>query len=300
MDLDFHIDCPEISGIEKDYRTTKGSLRDYAHPIDGAIIKVLDNPLINNVFKTLADVGADTSFGQMLASGVPLNETNYPEMNKILDECCKTLSIRRPYAVVTNEISGLNAFTTGSDEEPFLVISSLLMKLTNKDQVKFIIGHECGHIAMGHVAYHSALSTISDFSTLIPVIGPIVANTVKYPLAAWSRRSEITADRAGLICCGNVDVAKKALLKLEIPFQNINEIDIDEYVKNSDKFLEDSPLRKIGEINALHPIISKRIHALDIFSNSQKYFEITKQNVPDNAIDNSELIREIENIVRVL
>ncbi len=52
-------------------------------------------------------------------------------------------------------------------------------------------------------------------------------------LVAWSRRSEITADRAGLLCRLNIEEAEKALLPLQSGFVDANQSDINNYVQNS-------------------------------------------------------------------
>lgn len=207
----------------------------YGHPVDSSIVKMLDTPFINDIFRGLVNLNADTAMGQMLASGIPVTTENFPELNMIVDECVEKLKIKRPYVVVTNQLSGLNAMTFGSDREPYIVITSLLNKLMDEDELHFVVGHECGHIAMGHVIYHAAASVLGGFSQLIPILGPVIYNTLSFPLNAWSRRSEITADRAGLICCGSLDVAKKTLIHLESAYTDSCNLDIDSYLDNSKK-----------------------------------------------------------------
>ncbi|MBQ7371925.1 MAG: M48 family metallopeptidase [Blautia sp.] len=193
----YHVDCPVFGQVDIDYRKQKRTVREYCHPVDEKIIRKLDNPAVNAVFKTLIDVNVDQQFGQMLATGIPVNQQNYPREDEMLRQCSEILGIRRPYAIISGSEAGINAFTTGSDEEPYLILTSLLVKTLSTEQLKFVIGHECGHIAMGHVVYHSAVNAAGSFSRLIPLIGPVVYNFISFPMKAWERRSEITADRAG-------------------------------------------------------------------------------------------------------
>lgn len=63
--------------------------------------------------------------------------------------------------------------------------------------------------------FHTIGQFIGSLGTLIPGIGPLLANVVSLPLNTWSRYSEISADRAGFLCCGgDLKVAQKALLRL--------------------------------------------------------------------------------------
>lgn len=272
----------------------------YGHPIDSGLVKMLDTPAINGIFRALVDFNADTAMGQMLASSIPVAPGNFPELNRIVDDCAAKLNIQRPYVVVTNQIPGINAMTFGSDEEPYIAITSLMVKIMTEPGMRFVIGHECGHIAMGHVVYHTAASALGQFSQMLPLVGPLVSRSISYPLNAWSRRSEITADRAGFLCCGNLEQSKRTLLQIESAFAPADTLDLDSYMENSRQFLEKGLLRKLGEYGANHPLTPKRIQALDLFAQSELYYRATGQKAPEGAVSASDLARQTEAIIKVL
>lgn len=278
----------------------KKAKRGYAHPLDSKIIKFLDNKAVNSVFNRLIAMAADSTYGPMIASGVLLDENNYPEINAIIDECVAELGIKKPYAIISNQVPGINAITFGSDAEPYIAISPLLVKTMSTQQLKFVIGHECGHIAMGHVLYHTVVNLATLFAQQVPVIGPIVNTVGTFPLMAWSRRSEISADRAGLLCCGDGEVAKRTLLQLSMPFMDAGQINIHDYVEASEKYLEKGVLRKITEFSDAHPIIPKRINALSVFENSEKYYVLSDQDVPEDALSDSTLELVTERIIKIV
>lgn len=299
-DYQYHLECLPFDDVDRDYRNEKSTLRRYCHPVDEKIISILDNPAVNAVFRTIADFGADSSFGQMMATGIPINSNNYPDEDAIIRHCSECLGIRRPYAIISSQLPDVNAMTIGSDDEPYLVLSSLLVKVMSKEQLKFVIGHECGHIAMGHVVYHSAVATAGNMSQLIPIIGPAVYKLISFPLKAWERRSEITADRAGLLCCENLDLAQRTLLQIESAHLNADSLDIDTYIANSKRYLKKGAIRRLGEYSANHPLISKRMEALSKFANSRCYLELTKQSVTPDALTDEQLEKATEDIVMVL
>lgn len=296
----YHVECPPFGDIDKDYRKEKETVRRYCHPVDEKIIHILDNPVVNAVFRSIADIGADSSFGQMIATGIPVNFNNYPEEDAIIRYCSECLGIKRPYAVISSQLPGINAMTVGSDDEPYLVLSSLLVKTMSLGQLKFVIGHECGHIAMGHVVYHSAVATAGNLSQLIPIIGPTIYSFVSFPMNAWERRSEITADRAGLLCCMDLELAQRTLLQIESAFQDADVLDINGYIENSHRYLKKGTLRRLGEYGANHPLISKRMDALKVFANSMCYFELSNQEATENALTDQQLEKKTENIIKVL
>lgn len=304
-DNGFYLRCPEFDEINQGaLALTNESIlciqkRNYAHPIDSGIIKVLDMPGIKTVFASAVDMLTDLNYSQIISSGIPVNSKSFPEINKIVDHCVSVLGIKRPYVVVSGAIA-LNAFTVGSDDEPYIVLGNMLVRVMDPVKLEFIIGHECGHIAMGHVVYHTVVSTAGSFSNAIPVIGPIVYNTSSLALTAWSRRSEITADRAGLLCCLNLEEAKKSLLQLQSGFIDANQLDINNYVKNSKRYRRRSVLRRVNEFVQAHPPLPKRIEALDLFANSELYYEAQGQAVPVNCLSERELTRSVEHIIAVL
>ena len=265
---------------------------DFAHPVDAKIIRVLDSPVVNQVFSKIVNLSTDMNYGLMLSTGIRLD--NQPsEVADILRNCASILHIAVPYTVVSSSVPGLNAITVGSDDENCIAVSSLMKALMNKDELAFVLGHECGHIALGHVLYHTVMSTVRNVAELIPLVGHSVYQLVAWPLMAWYRRSEISADRAGLLCCGDVDIACKTLLKLECGFMNADDLDVNEYISNTNRQLKHSLLGKYQELLHEHPILAKRMEALQLFARSEKYFQLSGKKVPEGVIPISD--KELEN-----
>ena len=272
--------------------------RSYCHPIDASIIRVLDNPAVNFTFRKILTVLCDGTFGKMIANGIPVNERSFPEVYRMVQHCADMLQIPMPYVVISGDV-GFNAFTTGSDKEPYIVLGNILVKLMTEQQLHFVIGHECGHIAMGHVLYRSVANAMKIFAANVPVIGDLVNSTAGIALNAWSRRSEITADRAGLICCGDLNVAQSALLKVEMGLLDLGEITPQDYIDSSAKYRSGSFIRRMGEYGEDHPLLAKRIEALELFMNSSLLFRLAGQSAPEEALNDRELERRIEKLLRV-
>ena len=134
----------------------------------------------------------------------------------------------------------------------------------------------------------------------IAVVGPVAYNSACIAIKAWSRRSEITADRAGLLCCGNMETAKKTLMQLELGFVQAEDLDADNYVESSQNYRKAGVLRRIGEYTASHPILPKRIQALDAFENSDCYYLARNMVAPAWAMSAAELMKAVEEQIRVL
>ena len=146
---------------------------------------------------------------------------------------------------------------------------------------------------MEHLVYHMIGRQLAQLSTLIPVVGPMLMQVVNIPLSTWSRYSEITADRAGLLCCGDIRVAQRALMKLESAFANVSNVDLDTYIDQSLESLENMKLGAMGEIMLSHPLTPKRLKALQYFTESRMYYSLTGKEVPAGTAPYSdEVLRE--------
>lgn len=275
---------------------------EFAHPVDASIIKTLDNPAINSVFNKVVQTSIDASYGLALATGIHVSQNTYGALYKIVVDCAKALGIPVPYVIISDSVQGINACTAGTNQFAFIAVSSMLPLVMREDELRFVIGHECGHLALGHVVYHTAISMMGAAGGLLPLVGPVITKTISYPLNAWGRRSEISADRAGLICCGSLPVAKRALFKLEAGLLKVDDVDIDEYVRESEQILESSTLGKFSELNMEHPIIPKRIKALDCFAHSEVYLKCTGQPIgrETNYLTVEQLKVETEKIIEVM
>lgn len=276
------------------------SALEFAHPVDQSVIKTLDNPAINAVFNKIVQTSIDANYGLALATGIHVGQNAYKQLYEIVVECAKELGIPIPYVIISDSVHGLNACTAGTNQFSFIAISTMLPVVFSLEEMKFVIGHECGHLALGHVVYHSAISMMGAAGGLLPLVGPVIAKTISYPLNAWGRRSEISADRAGLICCGDINVAKRALLRLEGGLLNIDSVDIDEYVKESERMLDNTSIGRFAEFNMQHPIIPKRIKALDLFSRSEVYEKHTGQPINADSLGRDQLSKETEKIIEVM
>ena len=273
--------------------------RNYCHPIDSNIIRVLDNPAVNLVFRKVLSLAADSSFGQLIATGVPVNERSFPHIHKIVKQCSETLRIPMPYVIVSSSV-GFNAFTTGSDQKPYIVLGSMLVKAMKEEYLHFVIGHECGHIAMGHVLYQSVANAMAHMASNVPVIGQLVNSTAGLALNAWSRRSEISADRAGLLCCGDLETAQYALLQIEMGLIDAENTNLEDYIDSSNQFRKEGIIRRLGELNQSHPLIPKRIEALELFMESSLLYRIAGQTPPADAIHDRTLERKVEELLKVV
>lgn len=229
----------------------------------------------------------------LLGSSVKVSRRQFPHLHDLVVECARTLDIAMPTVYITQNLSSLNAGTYGTDDEAFIVLNSALVDHFDDDELKFVIGHECGHIQNNHVVYHTAANFLSQGMIAFVKWAAVPARVA---LNSWSRRGEITCDRAGMICCGDEEAALRAIMKIALGSQKLfEEIDLDEYVGQLDGIKEG--WGRFSEFLATHPYLPKRVQALKLFAESAYYRELIGES-GGRGLD--EVDREVEKILQIL
>lgn len=290
-------------------RHERRNLREYyAHPIDEAAITRLQKR-VDKELRTAISEEINRQYGAYIQSSVPVSANHMPRIYQILLHCAQTLRIPLPYAVVGKNMgTTINAFTVGTDEFAYLVISPRVAVNLTSSELRFIIGHECGHIALEHVLYHTMFemnyylpgwgTTLLDAATSGISFQGLTRNAMlsdagnaasRVILAGWQKQSEISADRAGLLCCQDLSAAERALVTSVVGETNISSTDVDLYLEALSKGENN---QFVARLNSSHPSITRRIHALRLFAHSEDYHALVPHQATSPAIYGRKALRE--------
>ncbi len=132
------------------------------------------------------------------------------------------------------------------------------------------------------------------------MISDLVSSLIEVPINYWHRCSEITADRAGLICCCNLQTAQRILIGTENGFNFENNKEWAEYVESYVQRGMNDIERNYLELDSKHPMVAKRLIALEYFSNSKIYQSmlIEKNVLTHQTISNEDLENRINNLLK--
>ena len=159
-----------------------------------------------------------------------------------------------------------NAYTFGIDKQVIVVYSSLL-KLMDEDEIRFVLGHESGHIALSHTFLNTIIGGMGGIPQ--PFGLAVILNLI---FQWWSRCCEYSCDRAGLIACGNLEKSISSLVKLATGGIRSKQ-QFDKAYRAIDAE-DDSLAGLVGEAFASHPMIIRRINELQKFASSADYKNI--------------------------
>ncbi len=226
---------------------------------------------------------------------------------KMVKECAELLQIKEAPPVHIDGSPEPNAYVAGLREPHVLVFTSGLLDLYEEspEELRFIIGHELGHIKAKHLKTHFLGRTfvgtlLGDASKKATFKDDFIAVLSVGTLLHWYRESEYSADRAGLLCVGgDLTVAKQALLRLLHQTKPSNklfdpshpEFDAELVLKNQMR-LRDQPfvgiLSYLRQFRQSHPFIPERCAALGMWTLTAEYQTILER--PKNAPPDRSLV----------
>jgi Zn-dependent protease with chaperone function len=203
---------------------------------------------------------------QLLGHAVKVGDRQFPRIYGITKRACDTLQIPMPQVFVVNN-PVFNAGTLGTNDDSFIVVHSSLVDQYSDEELLTVIGHECGHIHNSHVAYLTALHYLTYMAGMFL---PWILQPALVALRTWSRRAEITCDRAGMLVALDQQAAERAITKLAVGSRKLyEEFNLDAFLEQHEEGSQG--IGKFMEVFATHPWLPKRVLAMRVFGESQLY-----------------------------
>jgi Zn-dependent protease with chaperone function len=187
-----------------------------------------------------------------------------PALSPVIQEAALRLQ-PEPVQFFVAKNRALNAYTFGLSTPKVVVLHSGLFPALDRDEIQFIIGHEMGHVRLGHTVVNSLVGGLAG-------IPPSYSAAVLMQLAllAWSRACEYSADRAGLLACGSPEKAISTLLKLEASKTGVSPGGLQQMLGEIER-RDDHWLDSLNEMASTHPMGVRRIRQLREYAHTSEY-----------------------------
>lgn len=238
---------------------------------------------------------------QYTGSNLHITERNYPKLYRLLRSTCEILNLPALPDLYLTWGYNINGFTVGVDN-PIIVLNSGAIDLLSDIELHYLIGHEVGHIKSRHTLYHQVgqfFPLIADFlGTATLGIGKLLSTPLHLALMQWSRMSELTADRAGLLACQDINVAASVMMKWSgMPVKYHEDIKIEHFIEQAKRFksLDYENLNKIIKffsiIDQTHPWVVMRAAELINWVSTGEYQDILDRKTKNriNIISNGDV-----------
>lgn len=269
------------------------SPRDYEYPGDtearAKLAKMRDLMEFSKDF--IARVAEPWLSGELSGDGVRVTATQLPGLFNLVTEVAGLMGVPVPHVFIKQD-PFLNAYTHGIGNQAFLAITHSLLEQLECNELRFVIGHEIGHIKSEHVLYTTMASYLLDEAATRPGHD---ASSLLLELLEWQREAEVTADRAGLLVCGDVRAACVALLTMTVGSRKLAvQMNVDEFVENQDLAIEFNPIAGHIELRRTHPFMPKRLKELLAFASSESYCQLLDGGITLGEVRDGDAEMQIE------
>jgi Zn-dependent protease with chaperone function len=275
------------------------SSRAWEHPADqGALVALRKLKGFDKLIRMMSGLINERAVRlELLGSSVRVDERQFPALHRLLTEVGATLDTSELPELYVRATPTFNAVTVGMDK-PVIVLDSGLVGLLDEEELRFVIGHELGHALSGHAVYQTLLLRMLSLTGLLAAIplGGVGLRVIVAALMEWSRKSELSADRAGLLATQDPAVAFRTHMKLASG-GHLDELDQTsffaqgaEYAGSSD--IRDSVLKLLLIERRTHPFAVSRAAELRNWVDSGAYTTILAGTYPRREEDDDAQLSE--------
>lgn len=224
----------------------------------------------------------DVARTELLGTAVKVTDQQYPRVWAAARAAGEALRVRVP-PVFAAPSAGIKVL--GTEDAPHLIVNLELADQLDETELVAAIAHELGHVQNGHILYTTALHYLTSSAVFFVrwMVQPAIMT-----LQAWSRRAEVTCDRAALLAVKDTDRTLAALVKLELGLEKGSAFSAEEYLRTAaDAAKKGGLIGRYAELFRAHPYMPKRVQALRLFAGSALFAKITgadptgKPSLPD-------------------
>jgi len=265
--------------------------------IGKSLWEILEGDVISKIKKE-AKVEKTGNYYKYLLEGhsFKLGKDLLPELYKPFMDVCEALNFNEPVEFYISNSPDFNASAASSQEEdePHLVnLNSGLVNALDEDELRFVIGHELGHIISKNIDIKGVIEFVFPHYQGIPLI-------LYNKISLWDKLSELTADRYGLIACGDPSKCVSAFFKMSSGLSlNRYNLNLATFLDENEKLLES--FKKENTINvASHPMNPIRIKALESFAQSTVYKSILEEKSIESDSALTSNMEELTNLLLVI
>jgi Zn-dependent protease with chaperone function len=275
------------------------SSRAYEHPADrSALVALRKLTGFDTLLKLLNGLFNERAMRlNFLASGVKVSERQFPHLHEMLRDGAYVLDMDKVPELFITQTPVVNAMALGTNN-PFIVVNTAVVDLMDAEELRFIIGHELGHVLSGHAVYRTMLYNLILLAQRIAwmPLGYLGLRAIIWGLEEWYRKSELSCDRAGLLAGQDVDAARRALMKTA-GGSRLAEMNADAFHEQAHEYdavpdLRDSVLKILQLQGNTHPFAVVRFAELDRWASSGEYERILGGDYPRRDSDRTTSVGE--------
>jgi Zn-dependent protease with chaperone function len=263
------------------------SSRAYEHPADRtALVALRSLTGFDTVLRRLAGLVSERSLRLAFVGGaVRVSDAQFRNIHDLVRDAAYVLDFEEVPELFVVQDPAPNAMAIGMDK-PFIVLNTGLIELLDDEELRYVVGHEVGHILSGHAVYRTMLLILTSLGSRVAwlPLGNIAIGAIIIGLKEWYRKSELSADRAGLLAGQDPDAVKRALMKMAGGAQ-LHEMNTEAFHEQAREYdaagdVRDGVLKLMNMLNRTHPYPVVRFAEIDRWSTGAEYRRIMEGHYP--------------------
>jgi Zn-dependent protease with chaperone function len=259
----------------------------WEHPADRAALQTLRAvPGVDDVIrKVLALLGGERGI-RLLFQGNALRAgaRQFPRLSSLHAEVATTFDWPVVPELYVSQTPFFNAGAYGIDS-PFIVVHSAAIELLDDDELRVLLAHEMGHVISGHGLYHTIAAILAMMSLgALPTLAGLAVLPIRLAFLEWSRKSELSADRAGLLGSQDILVAQRLDMKMAgggrgAAFEG--QLDVEAFMRQAHEYANSSEgldvvYKLLSTLALTHPMHTVRAAELQKWVASGEYERILR------------------------
>jgi Zn-dependent protease with chaperone function len=253
----------------------------WEHPADRAALNTMRAlPGFDEVVRKIAGFFGERGLRQLfLANAVRTGPTQHPRLHAMVREACAALDVHDIPDVYVTRSPLVNAMAVGFDR-PFIVINTETLAVLDPQEQLVVLAHEVGHIASGHMVYRTIAIIVSTIGfSALPFLAGLALMPFQLALLEWSRKAELSCDRAALLAVQDTTLAMRTFFKLAGGSTVPGEGDLDAFLQQAAEYESegsawDALLKAINTAMREHPFNTVRAAELQRWVASGTYARI--------------------------
>ena len=270
---------PEISAVS------------WEHPADRAALQALRAvPGVDEVIrKVLALLGGERGVRLLFqGNAVRIGPAQFPKLWHLHTEVCTTFDWPDVPELYVSQTPFFNAGAYGIDK-PFIVVHTAAIELLDDDELRVLLAHELGHVMSGHALYRTIAAILALISLgALPMLASIAVLPVRLAFLEWSRKSELSADRAGLLGAQDIVVAQRLDMRMAGGGRGDNfagQLNVDAFMQQAHEYASsaeglDVVYKVLSSLALTHPMHTVRAAELQRWVKSGAYDKILSGDYP--------------------
>lgn len=251
--------------------TTFNPSIDLERQLGSQIYTALQGPVVEEVLRKTKISSSDAYWrSNMEGHCMKVQPDLLPDFYALCQEVKQRLIFTEPVDFYITGDASVNAFSLAAEDkgEPHIVnVNSALFDLMTQDELRFVIGHELGHLINRDTALSRLINFVFPPNSNVPV-------SLQYKIRLHAQLAELVADRYGFMATESMDVCVTAFFKmasgLDLAKMNVS---LDALIADNNRRLEYF-LKDKGVSRASHPVNPIRVQALNLFANAASEEEL--------------------------